>query len=156
MGLLNNSVIFVLLAVQLMLAQQALAATSYCTYHSYESNFPTSAVACSDGANGLQTKLGLWDISTLFPYVSSWSHAGWNSPNCGACLKLTNVNGGNSVYVTVIDQCGATAEHFDMAPPAFTELFGSAGVAAGSGNATWQVVASSNCKGNKGGSSLHS
>jgi hypothetical protein len=56
--------------------------------------------------------------------------------------------------LTVIDQCGPAPggydAHFDIAPPAFRELFGDAGVNAGVQPADWQFVDSSNCPGNKG------
>jgi len=58
------------------------------------------------------------------------------------------------VYLTTIDQCGpgtaGTNAHFDISPEAFKELFGDAGVAAGTMIADWSVVASSNCKGQPG------
>jgi hypothetical protein len=59
------------------------------------------------------------------------------------------------VYLNVIDQCGPPPggydAHFDIAPPAFRELFGDAGVNAGVQSANWQFVDASNCRGNKGG-----
>jgi len=90
----------------------------------------------------------------MFPYVTAYSGATWNSPKCGSCVKLTS--GGKSVFLTVIDQCGpppaGNDAHFDIAPPAFRELFGDAGVNAGVQKSDWAFADSSNCQGNKGGS----
>jgi hypothetical protein len=91
----------------------------------------------------------------MYPYVTAFSGATWNSPNCGRCVKVTNRAKGNSVFLTVIDQCGPPPggfdAHFDIAPPAFRELFGDAGVNAGVQHADWAFVGTSMCKGNKGG-----
>jgi len=60
------------------------------------------------------------------------------------------------VYLTVIDYCGpppaGSDAHFDIAPDAFRQLFGDAGVTAGIQYADWQFVTSNNCLGNKGNS----
>ena len=87
----------------------------------------------------------------MAPYVSAVSNVVWNSPNCGKCYAVSA--GGKTIYVTAIDGCGSGPNgqaHFDLHPTAFNELLGSAGVAAGSGTATYTEVASSMCRGNKG------
>jgi len=126
--------------------------TAYATYHNYYATDSLATVACSDGANGLMTRLGYSTIAPLFPYVTAASFATWNSPRCGDCIALTS--GSKTIHVTVIDQCGAgisgTNAHFDIAPDAFNELLGAAGVSAGHGLPSWSVVASNLCKGNSG------
>ncbi|KAI9197184.1 Cerato-platanin-domain-containing protein [Polychytrium aggregatum] len=112
-------------------------------------------VSCSDGSNGLITRWGYSDLSQLWPYVMAFNDAGWNSPNCGTCIELTDTITGNTVHVTVIDQCGPPpsgySAHFDIAPPAHQELFGAAAsVSKGSGVANYRTVASSFCRGNRG------
>lgn len=87
----------------------------------------------------------------MAPYVSAVSNVVWNSPNCGNCYEVSS--GSNKIYVTAIDGCGAGPNgqvHFDLHPTAFNQLLGSAGVAAGSGTATFREVASSMCQGNRG------
>jgi len=104
--------------------------------------------------NGIMTNFKYSNLSPMFPYVTAFSGATWNSPNCGRCVRLTS--GGRTVHLTVIDQCGPAPggydAHFDIAPPAFRELFGDKGVTAGVQSADWQFVASSNCRGNRGNS----
>ncbi|CAB9523349.1 Desert hedgehog protein [Seminavis robusta] len=129
----------------------ANAQTAYITYHNYYEGQSTGTISCSDGANGLQQQFGYYTIDPMFPYVSATSNIVWNSPNCGNCYELQA--GGNTVYVTAIDQCGAGPAgelHFDMAQLAFVELLGDAGIAAGSGYATYRAVDGSNCVGNSG------
>jgi len=133
-----------------------VSGVSYNTYHLYNAGDSTNTVACSDGANGVQTKLGHYTLAPMFPYVTAYSGATWNSPNCGRCVRATNRATGRSVYLTVIDQCGPPPggydAHFDIAPAAFRELHGDAGVNAGVQYGDWAFVAAGNCKGNIGGS----
>jgi hypothetical protein len=56
-----------------------------CTYHLYAPSTPLTSVACSDGANGI-IKWGYKDLSPMFPYVTAWQEAAWNSPKCGDCI----------------------------------------------------------------------
>ena len=67
------------------------------------------------------------NLGGMYPYVTAWSKVRWNSPLCGTCLKL--MHGANVVYLTAVDMCGPPNKgddsHFDIAPPAFEELFGS-------------------------------
>ncbi|KAH7015920.1 Epl1 protein [Ilyonectria destructans] len=68
-------------------------------------NRSLTAVACSDGANGLMTKHPTWKKQSdipRFPYIGgAASIAGWNSPNCGLCKKATYK--GKTIYVLAID-----------------------------------------------------
>jgi len=141
------------IAIALIALPTLVDSAAYCTYHLYNAGDSLTTVACSDGANGIMTKFGYSTLSPMYPYVTAFSGATWNSPNCGRCVKVTSSRG-NSVYLTVIDQCGGPPggydAHFDIAPPAFRELFGDAGVNAGVQSANWQFVDSSLCRGNKG------
>jgi len=127
--------------------------TAYCTYHLYTADESLNSVSCSDGQHGLETRWGYTNLEPLFPYVSAWSQLSWNNPQCGSCIRLKNVANGNTISITGIDQCGPPPwgqSHFDVSKEAFTTLFGNEGINAGHGNATWEIVAGSNCKGNKG------
>ncbi|KAL1996678.1 hypothetical protein VTN49DRAFT_7543 [Thermomyces lanuginosus] len=56
-----------------------------------DAGLSTLSLACSDGENGLFTK-GYATIGALpnFPLVGGApTIEGWNSPNCGACYRLT-------------------------------------------------------------------
>jgi hypothetical protein len=121
------------------------------TYHLYKRADSLSTVACSDGANGLMS-WGYKDLSMVFPYVTAWQPASWNSPQCGSCAKIAW--NGKFTYVTVIDQCGvinSAYSHFDMSREAFYGLFGDIGIAKGTMFANFTIVASSYCPGNKKG-----
>jgi len=144
------------LSLVLLCASLSNASSGYCTYHNYNAGDSLTGVACSDGANGIMTKFKYTTLSPMFPYVTAFSNAGWNNPTCGQCIKVTDAVTKNSVFLTVIDQCGpapdGSAAHFDIAPPAFDQLFGPAGKQAGHGKVDWSVVSSSSCKGNLGNS----
>jgi len=126
--------------------------SAYISYHLYNSGDSLNTVACSDGANGLETRWGYSTLSPLYPAVSAWSAVTWNSPNCGKCIQLTNPSNGNTAYVTAIDQCGPPpggyTAHFDVAPDIFSKVFGS--TTQGIGSANWAIVASNLCTGNRG------
>jgi len=149
------TVLVVLFAI-FVLALPVVDSAAYCTYHLYTPSDSLAKVSCSDGANGIMTKMKYSNISPFWPYVTAYNGAGWNSPNCGRCVKATS-NAGTSVYLTVIDMCGPPPggydAHFDISQPAFNELFGANGVQAGVQSATWQFVSSSMCIGNIGPSS---
>ena len=124
--------------------------TGFVTYHLYNAATPLSTCACSDGANGLMTRWKYQNLQSMFPFVTSFSQASWNSPNCGKCIKL--INGSKVVYVTVIDSCGPPSSqynaHFDVSMDAFMLLYGS--TAQGTGSITWSFVQASFCRGNRG------
>ena len=120
--------------------------TAYITMHSYSSDTPTSAIACSDGDNGLIKKYGWYDISSVYPYVSASSFIVWNSNMCGMCVELQN--GSKKVKVNIIDGCGRGANnetHFDMSQPSFAELFGDTGIQQGHGYASWKIISPNLC-----------
>jgi len=128
--------------------------TAYCTYHLYSAGQSLNTVSCSDGIHGLVTRWGYTNLDPMFPYVSAWDKIAWNSPSCGSCIRLRNVANNNMISITAIDQCGPppppAQSHFDISKEAFTILFGNDGINAGHGNATWELVSNTNCKGNKG------
>jgi len=95
------------------------------------------SVACSDGQNGLNTRLGASLSATLQSvgqinsnansvsglnglYATAWSNAAWNSPNCMHCLTVTG--NGKSVNVTVVDAKGASG--VDLSSVAWDCLYG--------------------------------
>ncbi|KAJ3352625.1 hypothetical protein HDU83_007819 [Entophlyctis luteolus] len=67
-----------------------------------EGDTKLTSLACSDGNNGLMTKLsGATTLQQVpgFPNIAAvGTVAGWNSPNCGACYTVTY----NGVSVTVV------------------------------------------------------
>ena len=65
------------------------------------------SVACSDGPYGLTTR-GYTTFGSLpsFPNIGgAFDIAGWDSPHCGSCWKLTytSATGSKSINVTAID-----------------------------------------------------
>ncbi|KAF4951312.1 hypothetical protein FGADI_7510 [Fusarium gaditjirri] len=102
-----------------------------------------TAVACSDGKNGLITKYK-WKTQgqiPKFPYIGgAQAVAGWNSPNCGTCWKLTYK--GKSINVLAIDHTDAG---FNISPAAMNALTNNQAVQLGRVDATATQVAISNC-----------
>lgn len=104
---------FTLLTI-FILATTVFSDTAIVTYHLYTKTDLLTTVSCSDGANGLMS-WGYTDLSMMFPYVTAWQPASWNSPQCGSCVKI--MWNGKYTYVTVIDMCGvinSAYSHFDM------------------------------------------
>ncbi|KAF5696990.1 eliciting plant response [Fusarium globosum] len=108
-----------------------------------ESGRALTAVACSDGNNGLITKYK-WKTQgqiPKFPYIGgAQAIAGWNSPNCGTCWKLTYK--GKSINVLAIDH---TDTGFNISPAAMNALTNNQAVQLGRVDATATQVAISNC-----------
>ncbi|KAF5018737.1 hypothetical protein F66182_9272 [Fusarium sp. NRRL 66182] len=102
-----------------------------------------TVVACSDGKNGLITRYG-WKTQgqiPKFPYIGgAQAVAGWNSPNCGTCWKLTYK--GKSINVLAIDHTDAG---FNISPDAMNALTNGQAVKLGRVDATATQVAVSNC-----------
>ncbi|KAF5683596.1 eliciting plant response [Fusarium denticulatum] len=102
-----------------------------------------TAVACSDGKNGLITRYK-WKTQgqiPKFPYIGgAQAVAGWNSPNCGTCWKLTYK--GKSINVLAIDH---TDSGFNISPAAMNALTNNQAVKLGRVDATATQVAISNC-----------
>ncbi|THU82239.1 Cerato-platanin [Dendrothele bispora CBS 962.96] len=112
------------------------------------SNGAMTTVACSDGANGLITRFGFQKFGDIprFPHIGAAAAvAGWNSPQCGTCWKLsyTNANGATkSINVVAIDHAGTG---FNVAQAAMDELTGGQAVALGRVDVTATQVAASSC-----------
>lgn len=101
-----------------------------------------TAVACSDGPNGLLTK-GYTTQSSLpsFPRIGgAFVIAGWNSASCGTCWSLTY--NGNTINVLAIDYAG---EGFNIAQEAMDLLTGGQAVALGRVDAEYVQVDASVC-----------
>ncbi|PNS17231.1 hypothetical protein CAC42_6914 [Sphaceloma murrayae] len=67
-----------------------------------------TALACSDGSNGLITRYGWQTQSQVahFPLIGGADVVGgWNSGNCGTCWQLSY--NGNTVNVLVVDSAQA-------------------------------------------------
>src|SRR5690606_37519452 len=81
----------------------------------------TLTLACSDGPNGLYTK-GYHTLGAVpgFPNVGgSPTVAGWNSPNCGKCYRLSYKQ--YSLKVRVVD---TGANGFNLSKQALNALTG--------------------------------
>lgn len=52
----------------------------WATYHLYTSGTPLTSVACSDGVNGIMTRMSYSNLSPMFPYVTAYSKTTWNDP----------------------------------------------------------------------------
>ncbi|KAG5349491.1 hypothetical protein C0989_003473 [Termitomyces sp. Mn162] len=105
-------------------------------------------LACSDGANGLMTA-GFTTLGSLpgFPSVGGTDNvAGWNSPQCGTCWKLTYTDGKGvtrSINVLAVDHADAG---WNIATQAMDMLTDGLAVQIGRiNNATEQQVDKSQC-----------
>ena len=93
-------------AAALALALPAIAQTSQALTYSPkydDASLPMTAVACSDGPNGLVTK-GFNALGSLpgFPYIGGVDAVtGWNSPECGTCHNITY--GDSTLLVLAVD-----------------------------------------------------
>ncbi|KAL7268508.1 hypothetical protein RUND412_008869 [Rhizina undulata] len=117
------------------------ASVAYDTIYDTSSQ-STLTTACSDGANGLATK-GYATLGSLptFPRIGAASTiAGWNSPNCGKCYKITY--GSKSINVIAVDHA---ASGFVLSRAALDQLTGGLAVKLGRVNADYTEVAKSNC-----------
>ena len=130
----------------------SVSSKGYATYHMYSKDYSLIRCSCSDGRKGLITRWNINTLSILYPYVTAFNLAGWNSPHCGACIKLANKSTGRFIFVTAIDQCGGPPAgydaHFDLSPDAFKELYEN--TVPGVGDIDWTYTDHSFCKGNRG------
>ncbi|KAI1258499.1 eliciting plant response-like protein [Xylariaceae sp. FL1019] len=125
-----------------------LAAAASAVTVAYDQGYDDStrsmtAVACSDGANGLTTRFGWTTQGQIprFPYIGAASEvAGWNSPNCGTCYKLTYE--GRSIYFLAVDHAAAG---YNVGLKAMDALTNGQAVALGRIDATASQVAVANC-----------
>ncbi|KAM0197213.1 hypothetical protein ACHAPA_004168 [Fusarium lateritium] len=108
-----------------------------------EASRAMTAVSCSDGKNGLITKYGYKTQGNFpkFPYVGgAQAIAGWNSPKCGTCWKLTYKS--KSIYIAAIDHADAG---FNISPAAMNALTNNQAVKLGRVDATAIQVPVRNC-----------
>ncbi|KAF7561293.1 hypothetical protein G7046_g2859 [Stylonectria norvegica] len=125
-----------------------LAAASAVTV-SYDTGYdnaarPLTAIACSDGSNGLMTKHPSWTTQgdiPKFPYIGgAVAVAGWNSPSCGSCWKLSWK--GKTINVLAIDHADAG---FNIGLDALNKLTNGQAAALGRIDATATQIAVKNC-----------
>jgi cerato-platanin len=125
-----------------------LALSDLVQYDTVYDNSATSltAVACSDGKNGLITK-GYDTFGSLpsFPHVGGANAVeGYNSASCGSCWRLSYTNGQTTttIYLTAIDHAG---QGFVLGKTALQHLGGQQAVDAGRIDATATRVGGSFC-----------
>lgn len=142
--------ITILIVLTFLIGSNCQSGIARCTYHSYQASTPLTNVACSDGQNGI-INWGYKDLSPMFPYVTAWQEAGWNSPKCGLCMNITSKTA--TVFVTIVDQCGksdrAGTSHFDISKEAFVALFGQEGLNKGTMEGNYALAHPKQCKGNR-------
>lgn len=80
-----------------------------------------NSVACSNGEYGLVSRYPTFGDLPSFPFIGGAFDIVWNSPNCGACWKITNRANNESIHITAIDSAGAG---FNIAEVAFKKLSG--------------------------------
>jgi hypothetical protein len=144
-----NTMKFISLVI-VALTLPALTLATSVTYDTMYDNGSQSlnAVACSNGENGLETQ-GFTTFKSLpsFPYIGGASAvAGWNSPNCGTCWKLTYTNSEGkkkSINVLAVDHAGTG---FNIALKAMNDLTSGQAKQLGRVNVVSEQVAASNCK----------
>ncbi|KAL6308688.1 Cerato-platanin [Sparassis latifolia] len=131
-------------ALSIVFTPAVLAQTVSVSYDTTYDNASESLsyVACSDGANGLETK-GYTTIGSLpdFPYVGgAYTITGWNSAACGTCYELTY--GTTTITVLAID---VATEGFNLSEEAMNALTNNQAVFLGRVNATAVQVDASQC-----------
>ncbi|KAF2187481.1 Asp f 13-like protein [Zopfia rhizophila CBS 207.26] len=103
-----------------------------------------TAVACSDGANGLITRYG-WQTQgniPTFPNIGGYQGIpGWNSNQCGTCWALTY--NGRTINVLAIDH---TATGFNIGKQAMNTLTNGNADQFGRVEASFAQVAASDCR----------
>ncbi|KAI5807517.1 Cerato-platanin [Peziza echinospora] len=135
-------------ALTLLLAPLLAAAQSGSGSASWDDVYgnPTTStlvLACSDGVNGLYTK----GYSTLgavpgFPYVGAApTIAGWNSPNCGACFRISWNGSGKTIYITGVDTSRSSG-NFVLSQQALNDLTNNQAVALGRVDVVWEQIPS--------------
>jgi hypothetical protein len=136
-----SSVLFSISIFVLTSLAQTTETLSYDTSYD-ESTLSLSSVACSDGANGLETK-GYTTLGSLptFPNVGGvYSVTGWNSAACGACYNVTY--GSETVTILAVDVSKAG---FTISETAMNTLTGNLAVELGRVDVTAAQVDASAC-----------
>ena len=132
-------------AAALALALPAFAQTTQTL--SYDTTYDgaslsLTAVACSNGANGLITK-GYTTLGSLptFPNVGGvYTVTGWNSPACGTCYNVTY--GSKTISVLAVD---VALDGFNLSEEAMNTLTGGQAVDLGRVDVTSVQVPASVC-----------
>ncbi|KAI6030945.1 Cerato-platanin [Pisolithus orientalis] len=138
------SVIVALAAVALPAFAEGSVEVTYNTIYD-NPNTPLSITACSNGANGLQTK-GYDTLGELpsFPYVGGIPGLTWNSPDCGSCWQLSYTDAsGTTRTITVTGVDGAWS--FNLSLEAMNALTGGIAQEKGTVTATATQVSASLC-----------
>nr|ARW71872.1 cerato-platanin [Ceratocystis fimbriata] len=88
----------------------------------YAADLSMDSVACSNGHHGLMAQYPTLGEVPAFPNVGGVPDiAGWDSPSCGTCWKVTIPNG-SSIFIRGVD---TGRGGFNVNPTAFTKLVGS-------------------------------
>lgn len=124
-------------------ASAVFAASSTASYDATydKAGLSTNNLACSDGSHGLRTR-GYKNIGQLptYPFVGGApTIAGWNSPNCGACYRVTYK--GKTIKYTAIDK----ANGFNMGVTAMNKLTGGRAKEVGRVNVLYEQIAAKEC-----------
>ncbi|KAF9062338.1 cerato-platanin-related secreted protein [Rhodocollybia butyracea] len=99
------------LVVPVVLAALAAADTLHYDNIYDDGSQSLDVVACSNGANGLET-LGYTDFQSLptFPYIGAFGAVlGWNSAECGSCWKIAYTNAAGKttrIHALAVDHAG--------------------------------------------------
>jgi hypothetical protein len=136
-----TSVLFSIATIILAASAQTTQTLSYDTVYD-DSSLPLSSFACSDGANGLETK-GYTTLESLptFPNVGGvYTVTGWNSAACGSCYQVTYMN--NTVTILAVD---VSKEGFTVSEEAMNTLTGGLAAEAGRVDVTATQVDASAC-----------
>ncbi|KAG7086420.1 hypothetical protein E1B28_002374 [Marasmius oreades] len=100
--------------------------------HYDDANGSMNIVACSNGVNGLASRFPTFGSVPGFPHIGAADViAGFDSPNCGACFRVTYTNSQGvtrSINVVAIDHAGTG---FNVAQRAMDDLTGGQAVALG-------------------------
>ena len=129
------------LALALPVFAQTTQTLSYDTTYD-DASLSLTAVACSDGSNGLITK-GYTTLGSLpnFPNVGGvYTVTGWNSAGCGTCYNVTY--GSKTISVLAVD---VALEGFNLSEEAMNALTGNQAVDLGRVEVTAVQVAASVC-----------
>ena len=129
---------------------RVLAQTQNTTTLGYDTSYDNpdlslNNVACSNGANGLETKYPMY--TTLgelpsFPNVGGvFTVEGWNSAQCGTCYAVTY--GSTTVYILAVDK---STNGFTVSQEAMDTLTGGNAVEFGRVNVSFAVADVSACK----------
>lgn len=136
-----SSVLFFTSVFVLSALAQTTETLSYDTTYD-DASLSLSSVACSDGANGFETK-GYTTLGSLptFPNVGGvYTVAGWNSTACGTCYSVTY--GSKTVAILAVDVSKAG---FTISETAMNTLTGDLAVDLGRVDVTATQVDASVC-----------